>query len=56
MVVVLNPLLQAAAGAVLPHQTLLLAELKVIMVGQLRARQLLVVVQVAVPRYLQVVH
>jgi hypothetical protein len=56
VVVVLNPLLQAAAGEVLPHQTLLLVELKAIMVGQLCSQQLLVVAQVVVPRYLQVVH
>jgi hypothetical protein len=56
VVVVLNPLLQAAVATGLLHQTLLLVELKAIMVGQLRSQQLLVVVQVVVPRYLQVVH
>jgi uncharacterized lipoprotein YmbA len=56
VVVVLNPLLQAAAVTGLPHQTLLLVELKAIMVGQFRPQQMLVVAQVVVPRYLQVVH
>jgi hypothetical protein len=56
VVVVLNPLLQVVVAAALLHQTLLLVELKAILVGQLRPQQLLVVAQVVVPRYLQVVH